>query len=118
MKAPIVDELMGQISAEQIIFQDLYIDLVLRINQILAEKQIGRKELAELLGKKPSEISKWLNGEHNFTLKSIAKLAAAFDEPLIEISSRKISKKTNHLAPRLYKQKLDQTRNFAEPKTI
>ncbi len=115
MKAPIVDELMGQISAEQIIFQDLYIDLVLRINQILAEKQIGRKELAELLGKKPSEISKWLNGEHNFTLKSIAKLAAAFNEPLIQISTKKIAKSSPKVTQRLYNQNLIQPRGFAEP---
>ena len=115
MKAPIIDQLMGQIPAEQIIFQDLYIDLLFRINQILAEKQIGRKELAELLGKKPSEISKWLNGEHNFTLKSIAKLAAVFDEPLIQVSNKKISKRTQKVQQAIGYPSLNQPRNLAEP---
>jgi transcriptional regulator with XRE-family HTH domain len=37
------------------------------------------------MGKKPSEISKWLNGEHNFTLRSLAKLEAELGEPIITV---------------------------------
>ncbi|MEY4893392.1 MAG: hypothetical protein RL751_202 [Bacteroidota bacterium] len=91
MKSQISSQIEKQITPEQILFWDLQVDLILRINQILKEKKIGKKQLAVILGKQPSEISKWLNGEHNFTLKTIAKLSAAFNEPLIEISRQKIS---------------------------
>lgn len=71
------------------IFVDLYADLVVRINELLRENNFTRKELAEKLEKKPSEISKWLNGEHNFTLRSLAKLSAELGEPLLEVPKRK-----------------------------
>jgi transcriptional regulator with XRE-family HTH domain len=59
------------------------------INQILREKGYTQKSLANKLEKSPSEIHKWLNGEHNFTLRSIAKLEAELGETLIEIPIRK-----------------------------
>ncbi|WP_175454309.1 helix-turn-helix domain-containing protein [Algoriphagus alkaliphilus] len=71
------------------IFVDLYADLVIRINQLLREKGITKKELAEKLEKQPSEISKWLGGEHNFTLRSLAKLSAELGEPLLEVPKKK-----------------------------
>jgi transcriptional regulator with XRE-family HTH domain len=68
------------------IYVDLYADLVVRINQILKEKGISKKELAEMLDKQPSEISKWLGGDHNFTLKSISKLSAELNENLLMVT--------------------------------
>jgi hypothetical protein len=41
------------------------------------------------MDKKPSEISKWLSGEHNFTLRSLAKLSVELGEPLMEVPKRK-----------------------------
>ncbi|MBN2683122.1 MAG: helix-turn-helix transcriptional regulator [Bacteroidales bacterium] len=70
------------------IFVDLYADLVVRINQLLREKNITKLKLAEKLDKKPSEISKWLSGEHNFTLRSLAKISAELGEPLLEVPKR------------------------------
>ena len=48
----------------------------MRISDLIAEKGITQKSLAESLDKKPSEISKWLSGNHNFTIRSLAKLEA------------------------------------------
>ena len=45
------------------------------------------------MDKKPSEISRWLNGGQNLTLKSIAKLEAVLGETLIEIPTSQISTK-------------------------
>lgn len=72
------------------IFVDKYADLVVRINQILREKGYNQKSLAQKLEKQPSEIHKWLNGDHNFTLKSICKLEAELGEPLLVVASSKI----------------------------
>ena len=71
------------------IFVEKYADLVIRINQLLKEKHYTQKKLAENLDKKPSEIHKWLNGEHNFTLRSIAKLEAELGESLLVVPERK-----------------------------
>jgi transcriptional regulator with XRE-family HTH domain len=89
MRSQIVDRLLKNTPKDVEIFVDWYADLVVRINQLLRENNLSKKELAERLDKKPSEISKWLNGEHNFTLRSLAKLSAELGEPLLEVPKRK-----------------------------
>lgn len=91
MRSKTVDRLLNSTPKDIEIFVDLYADLVVRINQLLREKGISKKELAEKLEKKPSEISKWLGGEHNFTLRSLAKLSAELGEPLLEVPKKKAS---------------------------
>ena len=41
--------------------------IVDRIREILEEKGLKQKDLAERLGKSEAEISKWMRGTHNFT---------------------------------------------------
>lgn len=62
-----------------------YGELVVRIHELLEAKGWSQKDLAERMGKSPSEISKWLSGEHNFTLRSLAKLEVELGEDLIQI---------------------------------
>lgn len=83
MRSKIADKILSKAPEDLQIFTTWYLDIVVRINQLLEKKKISQKKLAELLDKKPSEISKWLNGEHNFTLRSIAKLQAELGEPLL-----------------------------------
>lgn len=89
MRSKTVDRLLKSTPKDVEIFVDWYADLVVRINQLLRENDITKKQLAEKMDKKPSEISKWLNGEHNFTLRSLAKLSAELGEPLLEVPKRK-----------------------------
>ena len=89
MRSKIFQEILDKTPVDVEIYVRLYADLVVRINQILREKGYTQKSLAEKLDKKPSEISKWLSGEHNFTLRSIAKLQAELGEPLLEVPKRK-----------------------------
>lgn len=51
----------------------------------MENNHLDQKQLAEKLGKRESEISKWLSGFHNFTLKSLIKLEEALDCDLIMI---------------------------------
>ncbi len=53
------------------------------ISNILDRKKLTQKDLAEKLGKKESEISKWLRGTHNFTFKTIGKIEAVLGVSLI-----------------------------------
>ena len=90
MRSEIAQALLDKTPKETKIFIEYYADLVVLINQVLKEKGWTKAELASKLGKKPSEISKWLNGEHNFTLRSIAKLQAELDTVLLSIPKRKV----------------------------
>lgn len=56
-----------------------------RVITILKEKGIKKSQLAELLGKKPSEITKWISGTHNLTMKSIVKMEVALGVDLLYV---------------------------------
>ena len=61
-------------------------DIVDRIHEILAKQGKEQKDLARLLGKKESEISKWMSGTHNFTINTLAKIQAVLGESIIHVS--------------------------------
>jgi len=88
MKSKVAERIMARMPDDVKIFVDRYADIVVRVNQLLKEKRLTQKDLAEKLEKSPSEISKWLGGNHNFTLRSIAKLEAELGETLLYVPKR------------------------------
>ena len=52
----------------------LFLAITEKVCAVLKERGIKKKQFAEMLGKSPSEVSKWLSGLHNLTLKSITKM--------------------------------------------
>jgi len=54
-----------------------------KVRLALETKGWSKGQFAEALGKKPSEVSKWLSGMHNLTLKSIIKMELALGINLI-----------------------------------
>lgn len=64
--------------------------IVDRIDEIMKKKpELTQRTLADRLGKRESEISKWMRGTHNFTLKTIAKLEAVLGEPILQFGERR-----------------------------
>lgn len=57
-----------------------------RIYELMTQRGLTKLQFAQALGKKPSEVTKWLSGQHNFTLKTLSMLSAYFGEPLIEVN--------------------------------
>ncbi len=56
-----------------------------RIYELMQEKGLSKVEFARSLGKRPCEITKWLSGQHNFTLSTLAMLSAFFGQPVITV---------------------------------
>lgn len=54
-----------------------------QVQTYLNNRSWSRKDLAKRLGKSEPEVSKWLSGGHNLTLKSIAKMEAALEEDIL-----------------------------------
>ena len=54
-----------------------------KIVATLKEKSIKKLDFAKMLGRKPSEVTKWLSGTHNLTLKSINKIEMVLNINLI-----------------------------------
>lgn len=92
MRSKVFQRILDKTPEDVKIFTRHYGDLVVRINSLLKEKGYTQKDLAEKLNKKPSEISKWLKGEHNFTLRSLAKLEAELGAPLLYVPRTKTFK--------------------------
>jgi len=83
MRSKIADCILAKTPKDIEIFVRLQADITVRVNHLLKEKGYNQKQLAEKLDKCPSEITKWLKGDHNFTLKSIAKLQAELGEDIL-----------------------------------
>lgn len=60
-----------------------------KVAVLLKKRGISQKQFAKMLGKSPSEVSKWLTGMHNLTLKSIIKMEDVLDINLIHIEPQK-----------------------------
>lgn len=82
---PLFDEVVKQIPERIAREVDLFLDIVYRIDEILKRKGWTQADLAKAMGKKESEISKWLSGGHNFTIATIAKIEAALGEDIISV---------------------------------
>lgn len=85
MRSLVAKQIQDETPQDVRIFVRRYTDIVIRINAILQRKGLSQKALAERMNKKPSEINKWLKGNHNLTLKTIAKLEAELGEPIIDV---------------------------------
>jgi hypothetical protein len=80
MKSKIYKDLLNSTPEENKKFIDKYSNLVIRINEIIKKKGITKN-----INDSSSEISKWLNNEFDFTLRSIVALEVELDEDLIKI---------------------------------
>ena len=76
---------------------NLSFDVVDRIHDILQAKGLTRKDLAWMLGKNESEISKWMRGTHNFTLSTITKIENALGEKILSVVQREERSQPNVL---------------------
>ncbi|MEX0995944.1 MAG: helix-turn-helix transcriptional regulator [Flavobacteriaceae bacterium] len=85
IKNHLLEEIRKEIPEETRVFVRHHTNIVIRVNELLEKKGWTQKKLAENLGKKPSEINKWLKGEHNFTLRSLAKLEVELGESIFHV---------------------------------
>ena len=79
-----VSSVSPQIRAEV----QLSADIIERIDKILKDKNMTQRDLARKMGRSDAVVSRWTTGFPNLTLRSIAELSVALEEPLIEVVKR------------------------------
>lgn len=84
----IINEALENITPEDMERTRMSLDIAERLHDILDEKGMTQKDLAKLMGKNESEISRWLTGMHNFTMKSIAKLHVALQAEILTVPGK------------------------------
>lgn len=67
-----------------------------QLSLLLKAKGLTQRELADVLGKRESEISKWLSGTHNFTIDSIALIEFHLGKSALVICPKDIVHSTHY----------------------
>lgn len=73
---------------------ELSFAIAVRIDEVLKRKRMTQRELALRLGKRESEVSKWLTGRHNFTTNTIARISLALGVTIINVPTSTYSEGT------------------------
>lgn len=64
---------------------DWEFDVSTRIFDLMTQKGLSKAEFARAIGKRPCEITKWLSGQHNFTLSTLALISDFFGTSIIKV---------------------------------
>lgn len=64
---------------------DLSFQISDRIYELMQERGLSKKQFADALGKRPCEVTKWLSGQHNFTIATLGVLSSFFGQPIITV---------------------------------
>ncbi len=80
-----LEEMLGNIPEPLMKETDLSFEISDRIWRLMNERGLSKKQFAEALGRRPSEITKWLSGQHNFTIATLGMLSSFFGQPIVTV---------------------------------
>ena len=84
-KIPLFEQCVANVAPEVMEEVNLNIDIANRIYDLLKAKNLTQHEFASRMGKRDSEISRWLTGTHGFTTATLANISAVLGEPIVEV---------------------------------
>lgn len=77
----IVDETPEELKT-QLRFSD---SIAEKLSELLEERGMTQRDLARKVGKTEAEVSRWLGGTHNFTLRTLAKISTILGVDMIKV---------------------------------
>ena len=80
-----LSDLLSEISPKEQAKTNYRMMLAAKIDQARIRKGWSKKELADKLGKRPSEVTKWLSGKHNFTSDTLFDLQYLLGEKFLNV---------------------------------
>ena len=86
-----LDNLLAEITPEQQARTDRKMRIACIIDDAMKAKGLGKKQFADKVGRKPSEITKWLSGTHNFTIETLADIERVLEIRILNLSNRRKS---------------------------
>ncbi len=57
-----------------------------KIHLLIKAAGMTQKEFARKMGKSESEVSVWLSGQHNFTLRTLARISAVLGKDIVAVA--------------------------------
>ena len=83
MALNVFDRLIQAIPEQELVESDIAFRIAQRIDFLMRKNNLSKSELARSLGKDPAQISRWMSGVHNFSLKTLAELEVFFKEQIL-----------------------------------
>ena len=108
-ESALIKELKAQITPEISEQNDRRMGLAVKINESLRSRGLTNQEFAFMIGKKPSEITRWLSGTHNFTtetlweIERVLKIQLLTSSPSMEIVEEQQDELKNFIADEVQK---------------
>jgi transcriptional regulator with XRE-family HTH domain len=85
----LLDEIRQTMTPEMKRQMDLSVQIANRIYEIMEDKGLSQKDLAHLLGKTETEVSRWLSGTHNMTMATLAKISLALGTDIVRVTKKR-----------------------------
>lgn len=57
--------------------------IAMKLDGMLKQRNMSQRDLARSTGKTEAEVSRWLGGTHNFTLRTLAKISIVLGEDVV-----------------------------------
>lgn len=70
------NELKSKISKSERLFISHSMDVAYILRKYINDNHLGNQDFAKIMNKQPSVITKWLSGNHNFTLETLSEIEA------------------------------------------
>lgn len=87
-ESDILSAILSEITPEEQEKTNKRMMLAAKLDKARVKKGWSKKELADQLGKRPSEITKWLSGTHNFTIETLFDLEIKLETRLINVGEK------------------------------
>jgi transcriptional regulator with XRE-family HTH domain len=86
----LIDGILNSISIEEKYHIEQKMLLAAKIDKLREGKGWSKVQFAKEMNKKPSEITKWLSGTHNFTLDTLLDIQNIFSVNLVNTSDKPV----------------------------
>jgi transcriptional regulator with XRE-family HTH domain len=88
-KSPLIDELLEETTPIEMEQSKSKMQIAAKIEDLMIERGWNKTQFAGMVGKNPSEITKWLSGTQNFTIDILIEIASAFKVNITELFTNK-----------------------------
>ena len=82
----IIDEMFDEISAEELEKTEKKMKLAVKIANAIKANGWKKSEFAKIINQKPSVVSKWLSGTHNFTIDTLIDLENVLNIKILNVN--------------------------------
>jgi transcriptional regulator with XRE-family HTH domain len=102
----IIDEILSEISPDEFLMTEKKMLLAARIDDAIKARGWQKQDLAKALHKRPSEISKWLSGIHNFTTETLWEIEKILGTDFINLKEQDAEETITRFKPAMFLQQV------------